>query len=126
MVGYDLNQGFESRVGPLSTTGEGHSSSLKKTFNLTSMFLMECERESDFEELRCEVFGITTDQGAEAKVHEQSACVVPFLARRYSANDHRSWLWPFVLFVTGHLTSCSTRSRRRANESVLLHRFSTA
>ncbi|CAK0867379.1 unnamed protein product, partial [Prorocentrum cordatum] len=103
MVRYDLNEGFESRVCPLSTTGEGHSTALKKTFNVTSMFLMECERESDFEERRCEVFGIATDQGAEAKIHDQAANIVPFWDGKYAALDPRSWLWPFVLFVTGHL-----------------------
>ena len=64
---------------------------------------MESSSAADFEETRCEVFGITTDQGAEKNLHEQSVNVVPSLRGRYTSQQSKSWLWPNALYICGHL-----------------------
>ena len=57
----------------------------------------------DFEETRCEVIGIVTDQGAEAVMRDRSQNAVPFLRDSYSSVDPRSDLWPVASFIAGHL-----------------------
>ena len=100
---YDLNEGFESRIAPVSIIGAGFGSGLKKTYNVSGIFLMESEDPVDFEEVRCEVMGMTTDQGPEKSMHDEIAGVVDFLSGKYSSADAKAYLWPHVLYVAGHM-----------------------
>ena len=100
---FDLNSGYETSVKPLSIMGEGWSSAVKKTFNMCACFQMETEDAEDFDEVRCEVCGVTTDQGAERDICDQSVRILPGYADKYLADDPRCYLWPNALFVAGHM-----------------------
>ena len=64
---------------------------------------METRDLTAFEELRTEVCGVTTDQGAEKDICDQSVNIVPGIANRYASTDHKSYLWPGAMYVAGHM-----------------------
>ena len=68
---FNLNDGFESRIMPLSTLGNSRASGLKKTLNVAGLYLMETEYADQFNEVRGSIVGVTTDQGAEVKVIDE-------------------------------------------------------
>ena len=103
ILSFDLNSGFETRMAPFSNLGSGWSSALKKTINICSGLLMEARDDTDFEDIRREVFGITTDQGAEKAINDTTVNILPKFRDRYASNNPLSWLWPFALFIAGHM-----------------------
>lgn len=74
---YDLNEGVEPLTVPLSTLGVGRGTALRKTINVSSLYVHECEGEDNFEETRYSVPGGTTDQGAGRTIGDNTVRVVP-------------------------------------------------
>ena len=100
---YDLNEGFETRIMALSSLGCGRGSGLKKSTNVSCLYLAESDDEDGFEEIRCNVFGVTTDQGAERGIVDEAVGILEAFRGKYSATDPKSFLWPNALMMVGHL-----------------------
>ena len=64
---------------------------------------MESGSDDQFEEIRCEVCGVLTDQGAEKSIADQSVNVLPAFKDKYPSTNARSYLWPSALGVLGHM-----------------------
>lgn len=99
----DLNAAFETRIMPLSTLGHGRASALKKSVNVSSLYLMESEDFDAFDVTRNEVCSICTDQGAEKNISEAGVRILPEYRGAFAADDVQSFLWPVALPLPGHL-----------------------
>jgi hypothetical protein len=99
----DLNSCFETRIMPLTTLGSGHESHFKKATNVAGLYLNESSDLDQFDEKRCGVMGLTSDQGAEMQIADASVHVVNGYADRYPIGDAKFFLWPRCLLVVGHL-----------------------
>ena len=99
----DLNSVFETRRMPLSTLAHGHESALNKSTNMAGLYLNESRDLDQFDAKRSEVFGLTSDQGAEKDIVDSSVHVVPGYRDRFEFGDNKYYLWPRALFVVGHL-----------------------
>ena len=93
----NLQTSFETGVCPLSTLGKGSASAEKKTINLASVYLMECDNRDTFNTTRCQVRGVVTDQGAERLVTDMPVRVIPGFENTYSSTDPQCFLFPWVL-----------------------------
>ena len=100
---YDLSANFESRICPLSTLGAGHAGLVKKGRSLANILLMESGSLSSLNELRCEVRGLTTDQGTEKGVSEATVEILQKFRGEYAPGDPMSFMYPRCLWIPGHL-----------------------
>ena len=100
---FDLNSGFESRIMPLTTLGVGTGSALKKSVNCSALYLHESEDLPMFDEIRNEVRGGTTDQGAERNMGDETVRIVPGYEDKFLPADPQSFLWPRSLWIIGHM-----------------------
>lgn len=99
---FNLNIALQTRVLPLSTIGAGRASTQRKSLNVISVFLMETSDLSQFEQVRDEVCGLTSDQ-ADMSQADETINVLPQLRGKYAADDPRSFVFPKCLIVIGHL-----------------------
>ena len=93
----NLNDCFETRVIPLSTVGAGRASGVKKSSNVAGVYLMETEDREQFDELRCSVCGITTDQGAEKGLADETVRILPAYRDTPTTGGVQDFLWPRAL-----------------------------
>ena len=103
VIAADLHASFETRVMPLSTVGAGCASTTKKSVNVASMYLNESQDEEAFDKKRKQVRGGTTDQGVEAHILDATINIIPRFCGRYSPTSILSFLFPYALFIPGHL-----------------------
>ena len=99
----NLNDHFESRVIPLSTVGSGRASGVKKSTNVAACYLMETENREQFDELRCSVCGITTDQGAEKGLADETVRIISGYRDTLTTGWAKDFLWPRALLVLVHV-----------------------
>ena len=64
---------------------------------------METEDREQFDELRCSVCGITTDQGAEKGLADETVRILPAYRDTPPTGGVKDSLWPRALLVFGHL-----------------------
>jgi len=100
---YDRNEGFETRIMPLSTLGLGHAGLVKKGINTANLYLMESEEEEDFHTIRNEVFGSTMDSGTEKDVGNDTVGIIARFAGLFNPEDPQSFMYPKLLHMPGHL-----------------------
>ena len=100
---YNLNAGFHTRLLPLSSSGAGHATCIKKTTNAANIYKMESEDMNQFDVIRSSVRGFASDQGAERGMGDETVTILPEYRGRYIATDPMNYLWPCCLFVMGHL-----------------------
>ena len=100
---YDINIGFHSRLLPLSSSGLGEATATKKTANFAHIYRMESETLADFDARRCSLRGVTTDQGAERGMADETANILPHCKGKYAAVDPMSFMWPRAFYIMGHL-----------------------
>jgi hypothetical protein len=101
-ITFNLNQHFESRILPLSTLGLGHAGTVKQLINVAGLYLMETNGDEQFHEVRNQVVGFTSDQGAEKDIGEGTVLVIP----RYRHLDPAgtdSFMYLRCLSLPGHL-----------------------
>ena len=75
----------------------------KKATNCANVYIMESDSLDDFDIKRKGVRGFTTDQGPERGIGDETVRVIPEYKDRYSAADPRVFMWPWALFIMGHL-----------------------
>ena len=102
-VHYNLNLNHESRVLTLSTMGVGRAGLVKKTLNVANVYLMETADSAAFNEVRCEFRGCCSDQGTEKGMAEDTVNAIAELRGRYPAGSEMSFMYPKMMYVSGHL-----------------------
>lgn len=100
---FDLNNGFESRILPVSTIGHGKANAIAKAVNTASLLMLESSDEASFHEARSSVLGVTTDQGAERNICDLSVRVLPGFETAGNVEKFDIFLFPKALSVLGHL-----------------------
>jgi len=98
----NLNQCFRTRLLPLTATGLGRASTVKKTANTCAVYMSETADSADFNTVRKEVRGFCTDQGAERGVCDETVRILPGRLGVPFQNT-AAWMWPFALYVPGML-----------------------
>ena len=99
----NLNAAFHTRLLPTSNLGVGHSSTIKKAHNCANDYMMESASPEDFDQKRKSVRGFTGDQGAERGIPEETVKILPGYRDKYRSNDPMNFMWPWALYVIGHL-----------------------
>ena len=98
----NINSLFETRLLPISTLGAGHSSGLKKAWNLANILVMESACDENFDEVRSSILGITSDQGAERAVADESVHILSaYQSKSYAGSQ--GFIFPRALIMLGHM-----------------------
>ena len=79
--------GSDSARNTTRHTGRGRASAIKQTCNASSLYLLDTETESDVDSLCCSVCGITTDQGTENDIGDQSVRMWEEYGDKFEASD---------------------------------------
>jgi len=103
MAAVHLHSAFETRICPLSMIGAGWGSVVKKSLNVVSIFLEESSTEEEFDRNRCQVRGGVADQGTESHIMDETIRILPQFRNRYGDENPRSFIFPWGLFIPGHL-----------------------
>ena len=93
----DLSTTIVARVLPLSIVGLGKATLAKESLSVANIFLMDSESLGASHDVRCEVRGYTSGQGAEHAVSEVSVDVIPQRRGLYEPSDPNVLHVPEVL-----------------------------